>query len=342
MTFHFFTDEDAITKSQVIEEAYGPLPDQGDSMDRFNLQNSFEVKASASAFAITRSLVIAMESEGESSSGLLNLVLFPIENNFMAGFPVKFFIYRGISKASLLDAEGVIKIADSNWKESNILSLIKAAQDKTNKDRDPEDLLIAGSNSLGLHFNSLPNDTPLESLFLDATDNFHPIPVPIGCEIGKFKGGNSPASIQVVLEKIGQEGTIGLLKKMAHILEIPKLEIPDTLPEKGSLKMKFKDRLIREEVLAYQDITSFYGSCINQGFGVEGVGNSVEYLNEFKNKNRIYLDIRDERGFSFNHFFRLFDGVQTGFKIDDQINFEPLKLPEPMAYLLRGQQGLSI
>lgn len=339
MTFHFFTDEDAITKSQVIEEAYGPLPDQGDSMDRFNLQNSFEVKASASAFAITRSLMIAMESEGESSSGLLNLVLFPIENNFMAGFPVKFFIYRGIDKSSLLDEMNHIRLSDETWSENNILTIIEAIQSDLNKGREENEKITADSNTLGLQFGNEEQNKNLESLFLDPNDSFQPLPVPEGYEIGKFKGGESLASIQVVLDKIGNKANVSLLKRSNHIIDVEQVNSSTTTLAKD----RFINRVKKEEVLAYMDITAFYGACINQGLAISGISNDQSFLSSFYNKDVVYLDIRDNRGFSYNHFFELSDHLQIGFQneMTGRIEYEEINFYDKWPILMLRNRAFN-
>ncbi|WP_430408568.1 hypothetical protein [Kordia sp.] len=307
MAFHFFTGENSINNTQLSEMAFGSLPDVG-NFERYNLENKFSVVANAPVFAITKSLLVVVEDPNNTL--LLNIALLPIESNYTAGFPIKFFIYRGVLKSSLIAGGENIKAPDNSWGSNNVLDIIKDLQDKINDDIGSDD--TAKSSSLGIDFGGLSNDTILESIFFDELDDFHPLIVPKGCQIGKFAGGVNLAGVEIILDKIGDEATLGSLKSSNHVLEIQKIILTD-LNEKERLKLQFKNRLAKESVLAYMDITAFYGSCENQGIRVSGVSNNTDYLNSFHNNKSVYIDIRDERGFSYNHFFKLADTIDVGF-----------------------------
>ena len=307
MAFHFFTGENSINTNQLPEMAFGALADQG-ATELYNLENKFSVLANAPVFAITKSLLIAVEDPNNPL--LLNFALLPIESNYTAGFPIKFFIYKGILKSSLIDGIENVKEADSSWDSNNILKIIKELQDKINDDSGSDD--TANASSLGIDFSSLPDNTLLESIFFDELDDFHPLIVPKGCQIGKFSGGTNLAGMEIILDKIGDEATLEILKSQNHIFQIQKLDLTG-LDNKEKLKLQFKNRLAKENVLAYIDITAFYGACENQGFRVSGVPNNTDYLNPFHNNRSVYIDIRDERGFSYNHFFKLRDTIDLGF-----------------------------
>ena len=302
----YFTGENSIQSNQLIENAFGQLPDIG-TTERYNLESKFSVNANSPAIAITKSLVLAMPT---SNSQILNMALLPI-NSFTLGFPVKVFIYRGIKKDSLINGSGNINVSDSLWEPDNILKVIKDNQDKINAKNGTN--LTANSDSLGLQFSALPNDTYLEKLFFDDTDEFHPLIVDAGCQIGKFVGGSELAGIEVVLDIIGHEPNLQLLKDSNHIFEIQKLILPNTLTEEEKLIQKFNNRFQKEKVLAYLDITALYGSSKNQGLRVKGTDNDNDFLEKFYNKNTVYIDIRDDRGFSYNHFYKLTDNFPVGF-----------------------------
>jgi len=307
--FHFFTGENSISNAQLAENGFGKLADIG-STERYNLENKFTVTANAPAFAMSKSLVLALEDALNPS--LLNIALLPLDGNSMAGFPIKFIIYRGISKSQMISSGDIILEADGSWDNSNILKIIHDLQDKINTDNGTSD--DPTSDSLGLQFNALPNDTFLESLFFDETDDFHPLIVPRGCQIGKFAGGTTLAGIELILDRVGSEATLSLLSAPDNIFEIEKLVIGGGLPEKEKLKLRFNNRLAKEEVLAYLDITAFYGSCLNQGFEIVGItSGSTAFLDNFINRDAVYIDIRDERGSSYNHFLRVSDNVNIGF-----------------------------
>lgn len=305
---YFFTDETAIVENQNQQKAFGPQPDVS-SNEIYNLDNRLVVSTDAPVYAITKGLILAIADPANAS--LLNLALLPI-NSYTSGFPVKLFIYRGIKKESLILANGNIAISDSSWNNKNILKVIKDLQDDINvKTGTPNQQAI--SDSLGYNYSSLPDSTYIEKIFFDDTDDFHPILVDAGCQIGKFFGGAIDAGVEIVIDKIGSEPKLSLLKMSSHQFQIPKLIIDSGLTDKEKLILKFNNRLQKEEVLAYLDITAFYGATKNQNLSLSGVSNGDDFLVKFYNKHVVYIDIRDDRGFSYNHFFKLNDQLEVGF-----------------------------
>ncbi|KAF2082117.1 hypothetical protein [Flavobacterium sharifuzzamanii] len=315
---YFFTKESSIETDQLAELAFGQQPDVG-SVEKYNLDNNFTVSEDAPAYAITKSLVLAMPSN--SNSSLLNIALLPL-NTYVSGFPVKMFIYRGIKKSSLVDALQNIPESDGTWDSSNILKVIKEVQDKLNAKNGTN--LIAKPDCLGLNFSELPDTTFIEKIFFDDTDSFHPLIVEAGCQIGKFAGGSTLAGIEVVLDMIGYEPTLKLLKASNHTLEIDKLVIDSNATEADKLKVKFNNRFKKEEILNYVDITAFYGATKNQGLRIKGVDSGDNFLKKFYNKNTVYIDIRDDWGFSYNHFFKFKDELSVGFYSADSAVKDPV------------------
>lgn len=315
---YFFTKEDSIQTDQLAELAFGQQPDVG-NVEKYNLDNNFSVSENAPAFAITKSLVLAMPSNANSS--LLNIALLPL-NTYVSGFPVKMFLYRGIKKSSLVDNLGNIPESDGSWNSNNILKVIKEVQDKLNAKNGTA--LISKSDCLGLNFSDLPDTTFIEKIFFDDTDSFHPLIIEAGCQIGKFAGGATLAGIEVILDMIGYEPTLKLLKASNHALEIDKLVIDENLAEVEKLKLKFNNRFKKEEILSYLDITAFYGATKNQGSRIKGTENGNNFLQKFYNKNTVYIDIRDDWGFSYNHFFKLKDELKVGFYSADSNIKDPV------------------
>ncbi|WP_417874040.1 hypothetical protein [Xanthomarina gelatinilytica] len=322
MGFYFFTDLNALSV-QSEQNSYGYV-NVNSTNDKFNLHSKFSIEENTSAFSITKSLVFYQENVNDSS--LLNVVLFPLESNYTAGFPVKFFVYRGISKDSLLDSNNLVKEADSTWKEGNILEIIKKNQEKINSKTGSID--VAKAASLGLQFQANDSETLLESVLFDFTDSFHPLIVPKGCEIGKFAGGSNLISMEVVLDKIGEDVNLGFLRKAENIIIVENTPIDTALSGKEQKKQVFKRRSLKEKILGFMDITAFYGACFNQGYEVEGINiNKEKFLTTFYNSNLVYIDIRDERGFSYNHFLNSQDTLAVGFYNDlgeveyEQVNY---------------------
>lgn len=316
---HFFTGINSIQNDQTILQAYGKMADEG-NFERYNLENKFTVSVLSPAYAVTKSLIFAVSDATNAS--LINIALLPI-NSYTSGFPIKFFIYRGIRKDSLMNSNNKILIADPTWLQDN--NILKVINDQYSKISGvPVTAPVASSDGLGYNFSSSSPTTLIEKIFLDNNDNFHPLIVEGGCQIGKFVGGSTLAGIEVLFDMIGNEPQLSLLRSSNHILKINKLAINPALPEKDKLILKFNDRAKKEEILSYLDITAFYGNARNQGLVVEGIAQDNNFLSRFFNRNSIYIDIRDNRGFSYNHFFKENDTLKVGFYSADNNIADPV------------------
>ncbi|SFO19257.1 hypothetical protein SAMN05421741_12512 [Paenimyroides ummariense] len=335
----FFTEEGSITSNQSATEAFGPLPDSGNS-ENYNLENRFVISADAPAYAITKGLLIAIANS--ENVNLLNLILLPI-NSVTAGMPIKFFIYRGIRKTSLINSNNTIPVADGTWAPDNILKIIKDLQDKKNiEDSTPG--VVATSDSLGYQFSNLPDTTYLEKLYYNNGEGFQPLIVNSGCQIGKFNGGTNLAGITVAMEFIGKAPKLSIANKGTHVFSIQKVDLNNpSLNPKEQMELAFKNRFEKEEILSCIDLAAFYGACINQKIRISGLSDTTP-LQRFYGKDIVYVDIRDDYGFSFNHFFKFQDEVQytvlpsggsgtpTNFTVTDYYQTWPILRVKGMQY----------
>ena len=94
--FFFFTEQDAQSTPQLVEQAFGPLANQPLTFESYRVNNQYTVKPNASAIAVTDSIPFVQQCSGVGNENLVNIILLPISNpNF--NFPtIKFFVYRGI------------------------------------------------------------------------------------------------------------------------------------------------------------------------------------------------------------------------------------------------------
>jgi hypothetical protein len=316
---HFFTGINSIQNDQTVLQAYGKMADEG-NFERYNLENKFTVSALSPAYAVTKSLIFAVSDAANAS--LINIALLPI-NSYTSGFPIKFFLYRGIRKDSLMNSNNKILIADTSWLDgNNILTLINNQYSKISG--VPVTSPVVSSDSLGYNLSSSNDTTLLEKIFFDNNDSFHPLIVEAGCHIGKFAGASTLAGVEVLFDVIGSEPKLSLLRSSSHILKVDKLVINPSLSEKDQLILKFNNRFKKEEVLNYLDITAFYGNVRNRGLNIEGTILDNNFLARFFNRHSVYIDLRDNRGFSYNHFFRENDILKIGFYSPDTNIADPV------------------
>lgn len=308
MAISFFTDPTSISNPQSSTDAYGPQPiDNGN--ETFNLSSAFTLNTGTVAYAIFKSLIIFLEDK--NNANILNVAILPIPGANPTGFPIKFIIYRGLARNAILDGSNKVKLSDSSWASDNILEVIKTNQDKINQKEGTS--ITADSNVLGLQFNSKPDETFLEALLFDETDDFNPLIINAGCQIGKFIGGSTNGNIEVILDVVGREGTTGLLKSNDHQFTIPELDTTGLNDDETAIEV-FKNRNEKSFILGNMPIAGVYGSCINQNIKINGLVDAIQALANFHNNNKVFLDIRNDFGFSYAHFFDQDENVSFGLK----------------------------
>lgn len=312
----FFTDPNAIT-AQDLGSAFGPFAGSM-GMDSYNLENKFSVTDNAPAIAVCKSLLLAQEVP--SNSELLNIALIPIHVNDLNNIPIKFFIYRGIKRSSLYGTDGKILTTSNMRPGENIIDRIQQIQQKMNAENGTT--IVASKRYLGCE---VTGDLYLEQAFFQESSTgsnpqdpnlFHPMIVDAGFEIGKFKGGTTKAGFQIILDKIGYEPKLSDFRKQNDVFEV------SVLPTNATGGQIFKDRIQKERILAYMDYCAFIGNFYSNGDSKIKVYSSqsednVEIKNileKFYNKNTIYIDIRDDYGNSYNHYFKTSDTVKLYIK----------------------------
>ncbi len=313
---HFFTSQSSFAADQLLIDSFGSQLDDG-IYEVYNLQNRFSLTAGAPAFSLTKALICA--TLNNENPLLLNCVLKPIDA--MYGFPVKYIIIRGIEKSSLIDSNGNIILDDSDMGSDNLLKIIRETQEKLNAENGTED--VANQQTLGLNVDSITNSTTLDAVFFNNVDGFHPLIVNAGTQLGNFLGGDAKIGIEIILEDISSGTTIADVKTNTNIFTIEKLSIPVALSPVEKLRLKFQNRFEKEAILRYLDVTALYGTLKNRGIRVKGVSNGNDFLERFHNRNVVYIDVRDDKNFSFNHFFKNEDTLAVAFyNSDDELIFE--------------------
>ncbi len=301
--FFFFTDFNAVV-TQTAEQAFGYSPSDNLS---FRTNNLMPVAAGASAIAITDAIPFLQQVNGHDD--LVNIVLYPVENpNF--NFPeIKFYIYRGISKSSLINSEGNLHRLPTDWKDNNILKVLHDLQDKVNAQTGLTDELPT-VESLGFHY-SMPGNDEFQSddKYLETTifrkDDVQLPLIKAGCQIGQFTGGSTPAGLEIVLDRIGYEPKLELSRANDHVVTV-------AAPATTSRKDIFKHWHEKEEILTYVDPAAFYGCAKANDVSIDVYEtresktsvkkDASEIVNLFHNKEVVYFDIRNDQNYSFDYF----------------------------------------
>ena len=305
---HFFTDQLLI---ETINNEYPFGCVVGKEHTEFNVTSIHKSKKPSSdvcyAYAAIDGQVFFQEDE--KNSKLLNIALKPKKQHIIDGYTIKYFIYRGIQKNSLLNGDNIIDNTNSPQKEIDLLTKIWKAQIKLNhikgtSNTPSKDIIGLGftSTSTGGFANN-PNDY-IESFFYKTSDDFHTWDVKLGDSIGIYD--NVSIGFEIVVGNYLP--TIKDLRQPQTIISVADY---NTL---GDNATKFVNRVEREAILNYIDPCAFYGLFFNHKIktihGNKKTDELVEMLQQtYFNASNIYLDIRDRHNQSHSFYFNNFKTI---------------------------------
>ncbi len=306
----FYTDPNSINPQQNTATsgfAFGPL-----SSDVYQI-TSEHTGTNAKAVAITDGRVIALDNGTD-----LTLILSPIikiKGLTNLDLPeVKYFIYKGLNRNSLIDASVPDKIASSSLNDltRKIWETQAAYNTASGENSEPS------IGALRLNFPST-SSTLIDELFEGGIDSsFEPQIVDAGDYIGDFiTGGSATFGIEILLNEVRSSLTCAEAKNKNFKIDLSSMTGTTDLDA-------MRKKTARERILRFMDPTSFFGSLFPvrekiRGQKAEGnilkirrADNSIDTFDGTKvyekmllplyNRNRIYFDIRNEYNQSFNYF----------------------------------------
>lgn len=308
--FHFFTDISLFQNSgiQPASKAFGPIV-SGDSdyvsgKDSFRLTSLHTSSSDLTAFAVCNGVVFVQEQSG----GLLNIILKPTDNPPFNFPKVKFYIYRGVKKSSLIN--GGIVASSTNDLTTDLWDSNAAKVAITGVAEDvPTEALDLGINSAGT------SSDILESAFHDSTTDYQLPLVKSGWSIGTFD--STEYGFEIVLDSIGFEPT------MAHARVSTTIVSVDTLVSSPTQSQEFEHWHDKEQIRFYIDPAAFFGNFYYDKLKVKSGGStSTKKKNEiydlilsgkFNNHDITWLDIRQNNNFSFNYFKNYGPNIQAAY-----------------------------
>jgi hypothetical protein len=308
---HFFTEESLLI-AQPIADAYGPK--DGNAQNIFNVAATCNVSADAKVFACTDAMMIVLPYYDVDTSmintNLVNIILKPIKTLNLKYASVEYFVYRGVKKESLIIGGAItpsgtagktdfIKKFWENW-------LVYKA------DADPTPTIDPGPESFGFT-TTLPDTTLIEEIFNSAESNdlaikdLQAIKVSEGQWIGQFLS-TEEIRFEIITDADHLDVDLEYVKKSKIIMNV-------TGYANSTLAELFILRAEREKILNYIDPAAFFGNHYETGVGtstfdgtgVQTIVNQLQsdvyivVLPSFYTKNRVYIDIRNERGYSYNY-----------------------------------------
>jgi pyrrolidone-carboxylate peptidase len=280
----------AMLTTQTSALQFGPAV--GSPADTFRVTSSFINAAEVPAYAAMKGFVFVQQQDATR----VNLILKPLEQSGMGFTPVKYFIYRGLKLTDFLLGSGsaaALRTVCVRPLCSAFIESLYAINDDINA-------------ALGTAFTLLPKafgwdpDTQIDpSAYLDdyfySLNADHQLPIATkGMALGKFVMG-AECGFEIVLEDGRATHTLGYARAQNHSV---------LLGASVGLERAF----LRETVLGYMDPAAYYG--LHYFGGVLEPGNVttrrhplyLQIVSQFATKNRVYLDLRNDNGYSLNYY----------------------------------------
>lgn len=288
-SFHVFAEMDLLG-SQADADSFGAK-----SADEFRLTSSFLITQDVKAFAVVQGTVLLQQVTGDSS--LVNLIIKPLAQSKINFPSVKYFIYRGLKAADFISGGSVVA---SGSEFINEINRIQQARNQTLQGAGQPTETIPLEALFGFNLSPLP-DTLLDKFFFRENENAQLHTAKIGMYLGNFKS-NTKIGFEIVVENPGYLPDVAMAKKPEHVLI-------------GATGNTLDKRHLRETVLNFVDPAAYYGMHLDDGLGVgyrdssnANNGDKKErdiyelIIGKFATRNKVYLDIRNENGYSLNYY----------------------------------------
>lgn len=298
-SFFFFTEPDSLG-SQSDADAFGPVVGSADTQFRVTSIHRPVAGKTPNAYAVCDGLLLAQEA----GNNLINLILKPTEQPPFAFPKIKFFIYRGIQKSTLVSGNDVAPSATNDLTKS-----IWDSQKAKNASAGSSD--SAPAQALGI---DITNNGAVDDVFYRENVSYQLPLIRAGWSMGQFDP--MGFGFEIMVEAIGLDPELSLVRTAANIITVAALSSSPTQAE------EFEHWHDKEAILNYIDAGSFFGGFYFHTLKVKHSDGSVstKKKNEvyddvlkgshltatndgvFFNRNRTYLDIRNEYNHSINYF----------------------------------------
>lgn len=287
----FFFTQANLLDVQPAGKQFGP--DATEPEKKYRVCSLHKFTSDAIAYAIVKGEVKVQEIAGGNT---VNLVLKPENPAAIDGLKIKYFIYRGIKKTSLING-AIIAATGTN----DLVTLIWAEHEKMKTATAGSANPVTGDPSqdiLGMNLQSLPGTDLIDKLFVYDPNRVIPS-IGAGQSMGMFD--MTEGGLEIVMEGYFLDDTLASLRTIDHVIDA------------GTFANTYANKSIREKVANYIDPCAFYGYLPDGDIQVSGsAGISASPANQeffekvlypkFNNKDVLYIDIRNESDISHVYY----------------------------------------
>jgi len=277
--------------AQTENQAYGIK-----SVNEFLVSGMFAISAATKAYAVIKGTILLQQQTSDINK--VNLILRP-DNQKDLKLPIKYIIYRGLNISDFIESSDLSNPTNKvNTSGSELLAAMQVIQ----QGRAPGDDIPLEA-LFGNELSPASNKNIDEFFFKNLAPKSQLFTIECGTELGNFAVGD--IGVEIILENPEFFVDVELAKEEKFEIKIES--------SMSSAEKKWRKDLVRHFV----DPAAFYGLHYNVEDGIEYRNNSGnkqkaktaelvfnEILEPFANttRNTVYLDIRNENGYSYNYY----------------------------------------
>ena len=285
---HFYTEHTN------FGEETGRFSDGGENS--FLVTSQFCLNDDMNAFACQRGIIIVLPCDNDCETGeddeLVTVILKPTDHLEINFRNVDYYVYRGILKSSILKSDTEIQMP--NEKSTEWIDHIFRGRE--NHEAFPA-CFVGYSKDYA-------DDTTIDFVFSESNG----MAVSEGEWFGIFSK-EAGMGFEIVTDSKMFPLTVGYAKQGCYSV-------------KPSGTTDFERRMSRERILAFIDPVAFWGMHSEVGIHVVGQTQKLKgeelrtsILSLYGNKNRVYMDIRSEWGYSYNVYGNYSDASENSIQL---------------------------
>ena len=295
---HFFAEHNLLTsQGNQTDYAFGPV--SNDPTNKFNITSRFCQDTPAKAFACQDGLMIVQQSTADES--LVNIILKPTKGLQVPFNSVKYFVYRGVCKDNFISGTAIAPKSAGNTE--TIARLWQTWEIYNSDNSEPTPQCFGYDNSLADSLN-------IENIYDNSQEDVRALFVREGEWIGNFCS-TFEIGLEIIIDDNNLTLDLDFLRAETFQIDVTGLQ---------DLEL----RVEREKVLSFIDPAAFFG--LHYDVGVKTCNGNIKetqkrdelyslLISKFATKNAVYLDIRNENGYSYNFYENYGDNLGNNIKV---------------------------
>jgi hypothetical protein len=320
--YYFYTDINQVSAQTNANDGFGSV--LGAESTQYQTASKHQSLGGVypKAYAVCEGEVFVQQNS--ISSELVTVVLKPAFQSVLHFSTISYFIYRGIRKDSLFNGSEIAS-ENTNQLTKHIWTTQRQFDDTVNPSADLLGITMTASASSP---NTLADNEPLDRAFSPG-GTYQWFRVKAGWHIANF---DSEFSFEIVLDEPSFTPNVGFIRQQGTQATSSILTV-SALPSNPTQADIFTHIHEKQAALSFIDPCAFYGILTYDGVYAKKQANDTSFtlldaqsiyddlLSIYFTKDLIYLDIRNEHGFSLNYYQNYTSGPSGSYTADIEIDY---------------------